>query len=472
MHRCGEIVGSCVLPGLSLIDWTGRGHARGLPVVPRARNKTLSHYLSHYVGKYVLHGLPFIYAEVQVRGRGTGGRRWCVTIRFGRATPNRARGRHPPRAAPARAPEAAAAARGRGARRSLHSAARNQSTWPPARTKKAPGSMSSNWDKLQKKLKPSLQPEKKLKREHNAATGTAAAAAATSSNAPGAAAAAAASASTAPASMRVAAPSIPADPIASNSAASTRVALDCEMVGVGQGGKRSALAQVIVVSFDERIVYSAFVKPPEPVTDFRTELSGVRPEHMQRALPLRRVQTEVAELLRDRIVIGHGLANDFKARSPRRSLPAQPSCRLAPPSHPPLTRVLRQAMMLGHPKEATRDTALFPPCAESSCFLRQLPQTRAWLITLPICARAGTDASLNSARGRASCAGSRSSISGGTFRAVRSRRAEHHTCARTVYAMLHRQSPAELHRGRTLSDQAPTIRRRTRVRRCASTSSR
>jgi hypothetical protein len=55
---------------------------------------------------------------------------------------------------------------------------------------------------------------------------------------------------------------------------------------------------------------------------------------------------------------------------------------------------------------------------------------------------------------------------------VRSRRAEHHTCARTVYAMLHRQSPAELHRGRTLSDQAPTIRRRTRVRRCASTSSR
>ena len=35
--------------------------------VPRARDKTFSHYLFYYVGKYGLHGLPLIHAEVQVR---------------------------------------------------------------------------------------------------------------------------------------------------------------------------------------------------------------------------------------------------------------------------------------------------------------------------------------------------------------------------------------------------------------------
>lgn len=110
-----------------------------------------------------------------------------------------------------------------------------------------------------------------------------------------------------------------------------RLALDCEMVGVGTSGHRSALAHVVVVNFDEQIVYCAFVKPPEPITDFRTDVSGVRPEHMIRALPLRQVQAEVAELMRERTIIGHALNNDLKA------------------------------LMLQHPKSHVRDTAHYPP---------------------------------------------------------------------------------------------------------------
>ena len=107
------------------------------------------------------------------------------------------------------------------------------------------------------------------------------------------------------------------------------------MVGVGDGGKRSALARVVIVGFDERLIYSAFVKPPEPVTDYRTAVSGVRPEHMRHALPLRRVQDEVAKLLHARTIIGHALHNDLKA------------------------------LMLDHPKANVRDTATFPPYRET-----------------------------------------------------------------------------------------------------------
>ena len=48
----------------------------------------------------------------------------------------------------------------------------------------------------------------------------------------------------------------------------------------------------VVVNFDEQIVYCAYVRPPEKVTDFRTKYSGVRPHHMKNALPLKKVQSD------------------------------------------------------------------------------------------------------------------------------------------------------------------------------------
>ena len=58
------------------------------------------------------------------------------------------------------------------------------------------------------------------------------------------------------------------------------LALDCEMVGVGASGTRSALAQVVICNAHEQIVYSTFVKPVDRVTDFRTHVSGVRSAHL------------------------------------------------------------------------------------------------------------------------------------------------------------------------------------------------
>lgn len=47
------------------------------------------------------------------------------------------------------------------------------------------------------------------------------------------------------------------------------VAMDCEMVGVGTGGKRSVLARCSVVNYDEEVLYDKFVQCVEHITDFR-----------------------------------------------------------------------------------------------------------------------------------------------------------------------------------------------------------
>ena len=86
----------------------------------------------------------------------------------------------------------------------------------------------------------------------------------------------------------------PLDPVrAAESELTKWLALDCEMVGVGPRGSRSALAQVAIVNDRELPVYICYVKPAEFVTDYRTRFSGVRPFHMKHALPFHQVQKEV-----------------------------------------------------------------------------------------------------------------------------------------------------------------------------------
>ncbi|KAH6723263.1 ribonuclease H-like domain-containing protein [Leptodontidium sp. MPI-SDFR-AT-0119] len=107
------------------------------------------------------------------------------------------------------------------------------------------------------------------------------------------------------------------------------VGIDCEMVGVGEGGIQSVLARVSIVNFHGTQVYDSFVKPKEFVTDWRTHVSGVSPKNMTTARDFEVVQKEVAEILQDRVLIGHAIKNDLAA------------------------------MMLGHPRKDIRDTSRY-----------------------------------------------------------------------------------------------------------------
>lgn len=111
------------------------------------------------------------------------------------------------------------------------------------------------------------------------------------------------------------------------------VSCDCEMVGVGQDGKRSMLARVALVDGLGNTMYDMHVRAMEKVTDYRTHVSGIKASHIRKengALPFSQVQREVASLLEGRLLIGHAVHHDLKS------------------------------IMLEHPRSQIRDTSLYP----------------------------------------------------------------------------------------------------------------
>jgi RNA exonuclease 4 len=120
-------------------------------------------------------------------------------------------------------------------------------------------------------------------------------------------------------------------PTGRNTALTDTIALDCEMVGVGEDGRRSILARVSVVNEDGNVVLDTFVAPTEHVTDYRTRVSGVRPVDLRGAPPFKEIQRKMADILRGRVLVGHALKNDLRC------------------------------LLLDHPRRLTRDTALYRP---------------------------------------------------------------------------------------------------------------
>lgn len=120
-------------------------------------------------------------------------------------------------------------------------------------------------------------------------------------------------------------------PLTVNKNVTDVLAVDCEMVGVGAAGTKSALARVCIVNSFGNVIYDKFVKPKQKIVDYRTWISGVRPQDIANAPPFDQVQKEVADMIKDRVIIGHSLEYDLKA------------------------------LGLTHPFALTRDTAKFWP---------------------------------------------------------------------------------------------------------------
>ncbi|KAL3229775.1 RNA exonuclease 4 [Nakaseomyces bracarensis] len=91
------------------------------------------------------------------------------------------------------------------------------------------------------------------------------------------------------------------------------VAMDCEFVGVGPEGKESMLARISLVNYHGNLIMDKFVKPRETVTDWRTWVSGIKPEHMRGAVTFHEAQKEVAAVLENRILVGHAVKHDLDA---------------------------------------------------------------------------------------------------------------------------------------------------------------
>uniref|UniRef100_A0A4W5PQW3 RNA exonuclease 4 n=1 Tax=Hucho hucho TaxID=62062 RepID=A0A4W5PQW3_9TELE len=109
------------------------------------------------------------------------------------------------------------------------------------------------------------------------------------------------------------------------------VAMDCEMVGVGPDGEDSIVARVSLVNQFGKCIYDKYVKPTEKVTDYRTAVSGIRPDDIKNGENVKTVQKEVAEILQGRTLVGHAIHNDLKI------------------------------LFLDHPKKRIRDTQKYKP---------------------------------------------------------------------------------------------------------------
>ncbi|XP_012060236.1 PREDICTED: RNA exonuclease 4 [Atta cephalotes] len=114
-----------------------------------------------------------------------------------------------------------------------------------------------------------------------------------------------------------------------------QLAMDCEMVGIGDGTE-SIIARVSIVNKYGDCIYDKYVKPREKVVDYRTAISGVRPEHLQDGESFNIVQKEVADILKGRILVGHALKHDLNV------------------------------LYLSHPRRYWRDTSRYKPFRQVS----------------------------------------------------------------------------------------------------------
>ncbi|XP_068334469.1 RNA exonuclease 4-like [Pyrus communis] len=142
------------------------------------------------------------------------------------------------------------------------------------------------------------------------------------------------------------------------------VALACKMVGGGSDGSLDLCAKVCLTDEYDNIIFQSYVKPLLPVTNYRYETTGIRPECLRDAMPLRQVQKKIQDFLcngepmwkirprggKARILVGHGLDHDL------------------------------DSLQFEYPQVMIRDTAKYPPLMKTSKLSNSLKYlTQAYL---------------------------------------------------------------------------------------------
>ncbi|EOA18000.1 hypothetical protein CARUB_v10006435mg [Capsella rubella] len=142
------------------------------------------------------------------------------------------------------------------------------------------------------------------------------------------------------------------------------VALSCKMVGGGSDGSLDICARVCITDESDNVVFHTYVKPTMPVTSYRYEMTGIRPENLRDAMPLKHAQRKIQEFLcngepmwkirprngKARILVGHGLDNYL------------------------------DSLQLEYSSSMIRDTAEYPPLMKSSKLSNSLKYlTQAYL---------------------------------------------------------------------------------------------
>jgi hypothetical protein len=91
--------------------------------------------------------------------------------------------------------------------------------------------------------------------------------------------------------------------------------LRCGMVQIGDNVIESTIGRVTIVNWDNLIVLDSYVKVSVPVIDYHTEDTGITHGDLEQpgAVTFEQARSKVANLIKDKILIGHGLEVDLSA---------------------------------------------------------------------------------------------------------------------------------------------------------------
>ncbi|EDV96610.1 GH15107 [Drosophila grimshawi] len=130
------------------------------------------------------------------------------------------------------------------------------------------------------------------------------------------------------------------------------LAMDCEMVGVSHNGCEDMLARVSIVNKRGEVLLDKYVKPRQPVVDYRTSVSGIRPHDIENGEDFKAVQAEVAKMLQGKILVGHALRKDLGVLSIKHPVAHirdtsryKPLCKLVSNGHTPSLKRLTLSVL-------------------------------------------------------------------------------------------------------------------------------
>ncbi|KAI0274725.1 ribonuclease H-like domain-containing protein [Gloeopeniophorella convolvens] len=91
------------------------------------------------------------------------------------------------------------------------------------------------------------------------------------------------------------------------------LALSCTVVGAGPGGNTPMVARVAISDFRGAHLLDCYVVPTMAVTDYRTSTTGITPANLTSASAVKfpDVQRLVADMIKDKVIVGHSLWNDL-----------------------------------------------------------------------------------------------------------------------------------------------------------------
>lgn len=98
------------------------------------------------------------------------------------------------------------------------------------------------------------------------------------------------------------------------------IAIDCEMVGIHSDSyvrinrryEKCMIGSVSLVNYNGDVIYETFVAPKSPITNYRTQYSGIRAETLIGAPSFESVRDQVKNILKDKILVGHSLIYDLE----------------------------------------------------------------------------------------------------------------------------------------------------------------